>query len=206
MILSVGPLSDKRTTHISLPIEPCRIGVFVSGGLDSAILYYLIQLENKRMHSIHEITPLIVQRKEGSKNFARLVVAHVNSYFNLPHDTSMYVGDNTLAEEEQVKSGVMEAYSIGFSKVYVGLIQQLPQHMSGWEPIPYNQSERFRTPFKDYNKSHIVDLVRQYKQEALYYITHSCSAHELGRCNNCNGCNERTWGFDQLGVIDPGTI
>ena len=78
MILSVGPLSDKRTTHISLPIEPCRIGVFVSGGLDSAILYYLLQLENKRMHSIHEITPLIVQRKEGSKNFARLVVSRLD--------------------------------------------------------------------------------------------------------------------------------
>jgi 7-cyano-7-deazaguanine synthase in queuosine biosynthesis len=180
--------------------------VFVSGGLDSAILYYLLLLENKRTDSKHEIVPLIVQRKEGSKNFAKLVVAHVNSYFNLPHDNSLYVGNNTLAEEEQVKSGVMEAYALGFDRVYVGLIQQLPQHMVGWEPIPYQQSDRFKTPFKDFNKSHIVDLVRQYNQQGLYFLTHSCSAHELGRCNNCNGCNERTWGFDQLGITDPGTI
>lgn len=206
MIITTGPEHDRRTVNVALPTTPQKIGVLVSGGMDSAILYYLTLLENKRIGNIHTIIPLIVQRKEGSKNFAQLVVAHVNSQFDLPHSNFIYVGNNTLAEEEQVKSGVMEAYATGFDRVYVGLIQQLPQHMIGWQPIPYQQSERFRTPLKDFNKSHIVDLIRQYKQEALYYITHSCSATELGRCNQCNGCNERSWGFEQLAFTDPGTI
>jgi len=56
------------------------------------------------------------------------------------------------------------------------------------------------------NKSHIIDLVIKFNQQSLFHITHSCSSQELGRCNVCNGCNERQWGFDQLGQTDPGTI
>jgi len=116
------------------------------------------------------------------------------------------VGNNTLPEEEQVKSGVHDAWTLGFQIVYVGLIEQLPQHMVDWQPIPYKESPKFKTPLKMLDKSYIVDLIKHFNQEVLFYITYSCSLLELGRCNRCNGCNERSWGFDQIGLVDPGTI
>ncbi len=206
MIVSCGPKSDKRTLTLELPTDPSKIGIFVSGGLDSAILYYLLMLENKQLNEIHEIIPLTVLRTEGSKNFAQLVVAHVQSAFHKSYKESLKVGDNTLPEPEQVKSGVLDARKLGFKRVYTGLIEQLPEHMIGWDKIPYNENDFFKAPMKDLNKSHIVDLCYQFKQETLFYITHSCAAWEVSRCYSCNGCNERRWGFDQLGLTDPGTI
>ena len=208
MQFTCGPTSDKRSATITLPDEPKKIGVLVSGGLDSAILYYLILAENEQLGNIHEIVPLTVLRKEGSKNFAKLVVAHVNDHFKKDYVDPIIVGDPSLPEEEQVKSGVKQALKSGFDIVYVGVIEQLPQHMINWQPIPSKETAKFKTPFQSINKSHIIDMIVKLKQESLFYITHSCSGEQsqVGRCNGCNGCNERRWGFEQLELTDPGTI
>jgi len=208
MNIICGPEDDKRTVSITLPVQKSRIGVLVSGGLDSAILYYLILLENKLIGNIHEVLPITVMRKEGSKYFSSLVIGHVNQKFQIPYSDPLIVGDNTLPEELQVKSAVNEALANGFDLVYAGVIEQLPQHMINWQPIPSKETARFKTPLQSINKSHIIDMIVKLKQQPLFYITHSCAGEQsqIGRCNGCNGCNERSWGFDQLGLTDPGTI
>ena len=208
MNIQCGPTDDLRTVSITLPDTKSRIGVFVSGGIDSAILYYLLLLKNKEIGNLHEVLPLTIIRKEGSKYFSNLVVGHVNQEFQIPYNSPIIVGNNTLPEEEQVKSGVNQALNAGFDIVYAGVIEQLPQHMINWQPIPSKETLRFKTPFQLINKSHIIDLVLKYKQETLFYITHSCAGEQsqIGRCKGCNGCNERAWGFSQLGLTDPGTL
>ena len=207
MKLTCGPLNDQRTVTLLLPsIRKLKIAIFISGGIDSAILYYMLLQENKNLGNLHEITPFTVLRKEGSKHFAKPVIAHINSCYELPYLDPIIVGDNTLSEEEQVKSGVRDVWKLGFNRAYTGLIEQLPQHMIDWTPIPYQESYRFKAPLCNLNKSHIIDLIIQLNQSALFYITHSCSVQEIGRCNYCNGCNERKWAFDQLSLTDPGTI
>ena len=208
MNIQCGQNNDLRNISITLPKKKSKIAVLVSGGLDSAILYYLLLLENKLKSNIHEILPITVMRKEGSKYFSSLVVGHVNQEFQIPYKDPLIVGDNTLSEEEQVKSGVNQALDEGFDIVYAGVIEQLPQHMINWQPIPSKETSRFKIPFHSINKSHIVDMIVKLKQEPLFYITHSCSGEQsqIGRCNGCNGCNERSWGFAQLDLSDPGTI
>ena len=208
MNIICGPKNDQRTVTITLPRNKSRIGVLVSGGLDSAILYYLLLLENKLRSNIHEILPITVMRKEGSKYFSSLVIGHVNQAYQIPYNEQQVVGNNTLPEELQVKSAVDEALMNGFDIVYAGVIEQLPQHMINWQPIPSKETAKFKTPFQSIDKSHIIDMIVKLKQEPLFYITHSCSGEQsqVGRCNGCNGCNERNWGFSQLGLTDPGTI
>jgi 7-cyano-7-deazaguanine synthase in queuosine biosynthesis len=206
MIIICGPNNDLRELKIELPVTKSKIAIFVSGGLDSALLYYLLCLENKAMNDLHEIVPLTIHRKEGSKNFAKLVVAHVDAEMTRKYVDPLIVGNNQLPEPEQVKSGVQEARKLGFNRAYTGLIEQLPQHMVNWQPIPYSENEFFKAPLKNLNKSHIVDLCVKFNQESLFYITHSCSTWEMSRCNSCNGCNERQWGFEQLGLTDLGRI
>jgi hypothetical protein len=215
MIITCGPSDDKRTITITLPEEKTKIGVLVSGGLDSAILYYLMLLENKNTGNLHEILPISMLRSEGSRYFSNIVVGHVNAAFKIPFNEAQLVGDNTLPDDQQVKSAVEQALNVeGFQIIYAGLIEQLPQHMVDWKPIPSKENKRFKTPLVTFNKSHIIDLIVQFKQEPLFYITHSCSIQkfQVGRCTTvrkyggCNGCNERAWGFSQLGLTDPGTI
>jgi 7-cyano-7-deazaguanine synthase in queuosine biosynthesis len=208
MNIICGPECDQRTVIIKLPKNKSRIGVLVSGGIDSAILYYLLLLENKQNGNLHDIKPISIMRKEGSKYFSSLVVGHVNQEFQIPYSDPLIVGDNTLPEEEQVKSGVNQALAQGFDIIYAGVIEQLPQHMINWQPIPSKETLKFKTPLQNINKSHIIDIVVKFKQNPLFYITHSCSGEQtqIGRCNGCNGCNERRWGFEQLNLLDPGTI
>ena len=208
MNITCGPQDDQRTISITLPKQKSKIGVLVSGGIDSAILYYLLLLENKLRGNIHEILPISIMRKEGSRYCSSIVVGHVNAHFKIPFQEPQIVGDNTLPEEEQVKSAVDQALTSGFNLIYAGVIEQLPQHMINWQPIPSRETPKFKTPFQSVNKSHIIDMIVKLKQETLFYLTHSCSSesYQVGRCYGCNGCNERAWGFKQLGLTDPGTI
>jgi len=208
MNIICGPENDKRTVSIQLPDKNSRIGVLVSGGIDSAILYYLLLLENQFRGNRHKILPISLIRKEGSKYFSSLVVGAVNQQFSIPFAEPQLFGNNTLPEEKQIKSLVDQALAKDFDTVYAGVIEQLPQHMVDWQPIPSKETARFKTPFQSVNKSHIIDMVIKFKQETMFYITHSCADadYQVGRCGRCNGCNERTWGFKELGLCDPGVI
>jgi hypothetical protein len=197
---------QERTVTIDLPKDPTKIAVFISGGLDSAILYYLLLKANLAQNNIHQITPFTVNRTEGSRYFARPVIAHVHSQFNIPYQEPLIVGDPSLPGDFQILSGATSALYMGFEHIYGGVISQLPEHIIGYTPIDIPEDERYKLPFRDLNKGHIIDLILQHGQEPLFYITHSCSILEIGKCNTCNGCNERNWGFAQCGLTDPGTI
>lgn len=206
MNIICGPESDKRTVKINLPKEKSKIGVLISGGIDSAILYYVMLAENQLRNNLHEVLPISIMRAEGSEYFSKLVVASMNEKFKLENIESTIVGDPTLPDDQQVKSGVDDALNLGFDLVYAGVIEQQEEHMIGWVPPPSGETKRFKTPFKNINKIHIIDLVNKFNQEDLFYITHTCNVYKVGRCHRCNGCNERAWGFAQLGLTDPGTI
>lgn len=203
--IECGPVSDLRRFKLTLPAKPLTLGVFVSGGIDSAILYYMMLKINQEVGNIHTIIPYTILRKEGSRLFAEPVIKYVSGLFDTTAHLSI-VGDNTLSEEDQVRSGVNQVLQTTKTDiVYVGVIEQLSQHMTGWSPIPSKQGIKFRTPLSYLNKSHIIDLVYKLRQEHLLEITHSC-IHEVGRCNICNGCNERSWAFAQLGIEDIGKV
>lgn len=197
--------------NIILPSEKTKIAVFVSGGLDSAIMYYLILKANKAMNNLHEIVPYVIHRSDGSKYYSKLVVAHIQSQFDCNLSNLIVVGDPTLPGDMQVRSGALSAYLKGCQKIYVGVIKQLEEHIVGEVLFDIESAERdypgvLNVPFKNTTKDEIIQLIVDNNQQPLFYITHSCSILEVGRCNSCNGCNERSWGFNQLGILDPGTI
>jgi hypothetical protein len=203
MKLECGPLTDRRTLEIELP-EPKRLGIFVSGGMDSALLYYLFCKLNHDAGYTHKIIPYTVLRQEGAKKYALPIINHIHRHFQQPVQTLKVAGDPTLPEDQQVKSGVMEVLQKKWADiVYVGVIEALEIHMVGWQPIPAKETEVFKTPLHNLNKSHIIDLLLQLGQQDLLFKSHSCITSE-GRCGTCNGCNERSWGFDQLQLIDTG--
>lgn len=205
MKFECGPLHDRREIKIDLPAEPKTIGVLVSGGIDSAILLYLIYLQNRQMGNIHTIIPMTVARKEGSKYFACYVVKQVQQSFGIQYESPYCVGDNTVFEPQQVTTGMAHALDLGCDILFLGLIQQRPEHAVNWNRFRPHDTLLCRFPFHKVQKSHVIDLVRVAKQEALFHITHSCDM-EVGKCGYCNGCRERAWAFNELQVEDPGRI
>lgn len=198
--------NQERIVAIDLPSTPTKIAMFISGGLDSAILYYLLLKANAEQGGLHHIHTFTIARTEGSRYFARPVIAHVHSQFNLPYVEPLVVGDPSLPGDLQVISGAASVGHMGYTLMYGGVIDQLPEHIIGYTPTPVEETDVVKLPFKHLTKGYIIDLILRHRQEALFYLTHSCSILEIGKCNSCNGCNERNWGFAQCGLRDPGTI
>jgi len=206
MEIECGPENDKRTLKVSLPpVE--KVGVFVSGGIDSALLYYLLLAEKYFLQSNHQIYPIVIYRKEGSKYFAEPVIKKINSIFDHALPTKR-LGNTTLPEVQQVKSAVEQAFRLPpyFQSVFIGVIQNRPEHVVGFDPIPLpEEKDNVLMPLKHLEKTHIVDLYFRLGINHLLKYTHSCDQNEQLLCHVCNGCRERAWAFDQLNLQDPRT-
>jgi hypothetical protein len=201
MIIECGPAHDRRTLSFTLP-NANKIGVFVSGGIDSALLYYLLLLEKQKTNSDCDITPLVIFRKEGSKRFAPPIIEKINRMIGIDKNFKR-LGNTTLPEPEQVISAVKQAFRLlKMEIVFVGVISNRLEHQIGFDPIPVTDDELVQTPFKHLEKSHIIDLYNQLGITSLLDMTFSCDQSDQTACGSCNGCRERTWGFEQLGLTD----
>jgi hypothetical protein len=205
--MECGPDHDRRTMDLTLHPFVRRIGVMVSGGMDSALLYYLLRKYNSEIDNWYNIIPYTMLRKEGSPVHAPLIINYVNRVFGLPNQELIVVGNNTLPEENQVSSGIDDIMSRKQCNIlYLGLIENLEIHTVGWRPpIKWFDTEQLKYPLKRLTKCHVVDLIQQLNQPKLFELSHSC-VYSDGRCITCNGCKERAWGFEQMGYIDPGVI
>ena len=202
MIIECGPSHDIRKLEINLPPNYKRIGVMVSGGIDSTILYYLILSLTR--NTDYYVRPFCVQRKEGSIFHAKPAVEEVGRLFNRNNDFPTFVGDNTLPELEQVESGISDAYNYAKIEVmYVGVISNRDEHLIGYDKTIVTETENLKFPFQHLEKSHVVDLYYRLGLEYLLAYTHSCDHNQHEHCWNCNGCNERIWAFSQLNKKDP---
>lgn len=202
MKIECGPIHDIRTLDIELPTDYSRIGVMVSGGIDSTILYYLVLSLAK--NTDYYTRSFCVKRKEGSVYHAKPSVGEVGRLFNRPTDFPTYVGDNTLPELNQVESGIRDAYKYARIEVmYVGVIANRDEHLIGYDKTIVTETDHLRFPFQHLEKSHVVDLYYKLGLEYLLTYTHSCDHNEHEHCWNCNGCNERIWAFEQLNKKDP---
>ena len=175
----------------------------VSGGLDSAVLYFLIHKLNQEGNKSHKIQPFLMKRQEGSKIYGPKIIQYVHEIFNIDTDP-IYVGDHSLDDDRQIWSAINQTLNRhDVNVVFVGSIETMEIHTIGWRPpVKPIDSEEFINPFKNLTKSHVVDLAYQIGQEQLLKLSHSC-IYQI-RCGQCLSCQEREWGFSQLGKNDPG--
>ena len=201
MKLQCGPVHDIRTLDLELP-SVSKIGVLVSGGIDSVLLYYLLLYCKYRDNSLHTIQPIIIQRP-ADQHVAGLMVNKINELFQ--HDLPpMRLGDLSLPAHRQVESAVRQAFTIiEFEYIYLGIIQVQPQHTVGITVIETPNFLRIGYPFKHLTKSHIIDLYFKMGIQELLQHTNSCDQQQivLQPCGICNGCKERAWGFLEFSLI-----
>ena len=195
MKIQCGPDRDIRTLDLVLP-SVSKIGVLVSGGIDSVLLYYLLLYCKYKNNSSHIIQPIIIQRP-ADHHVTKLMVNKVNALFGydlLP----MRLGDLSLPAHRQVESAVRQAFTIlGFEYMYLGIIEVQPQHAVGITVINVPEILGIGYPLKNLTKCHIIDLYYKMEIQELLKYTNSCDQQniELQPCGMCNGCRERDWGL-----------
>ena len=189
MLLDCGPVHDRRQVNITIPTGRPAVGIFISGGLDSALLYYLLT-----RYTQQTIVPLVMQKTANTKYFAQSVVNYIT-----PGQRIRFIDADTIAH-------AISKVRRQFDYLYLGLIEERAEFLVDWEPSAVVDNHFRKSPLQHVNKSHIIDLVVQEKQQNLFFLTHTCAVQDIGRCDACNRCRERAWGFEQLALQDPGVL
>jgi hypothetical protein len=195
---------DKEIS-IDLPPNSEKIHVMVSGGMDSALILYLLVLFSQRRH---EIVAYTVPKTDGAWTHANAVIDWLRTRMNANISGPIPVGNPRLEHDFQVRSGFEEALDhYKAPKLWLAENQNpSPEFkMGGLYPnrMAENKFDYLVTPFLHLYKSHIVQLCKDLALDELITLTHTCTELRDDRCGACFACTERAWGFEQAQWADP---
>jgi 7-cyano-7-deazaguanine synthase in queuosine biosynthesis len=183
------------TIEIPIPETYKRIGIAMSGGMDSTLLASLLfpHLDDSK------VTVYTVDLRE-SKEFVKGILAKlgVNPAIEIVADPKNPNG--ALSPQFQEIMPTVDYF-------YTGTNQNPPWADSieeGKKPFRYikTQWKNMLTPFGVSYKSHIVDLYFSQGKADLLPLTHTCTQEETASCGLCFACKERKWAFGVVGQED----
>jgi hypothetical protein len=183
-----------------------KYGILLSGGLDSAILLYLLIKQSPDIN----LQPFTIPKHDGSALYANPIITHVNKRFGTSIPDTLYVGDPDAHHTKQSSTAIHEIFmkhSVNY--LFMG-VNTNPQELDNLDGAPRRlldpPSPKLVYPFAHMLKDEIVKIMFDNGQEDLMNITHSCTEQQVGRCNKCWQCTERAWAFNQLNKQDTGNL
>lgn len=195
---------------ITHSIPEGKIGVMVSGGLDSALLWFMVQLTCKRRGQV--CIPFTVPKRDGAAVHARNVVETLNKVIGVEVQRPIIVGAELVDEpNELVTNGVKEVFEHKMcDHLYIAMTAFTDEFEHHTTPhprfVPNEELEKIITwPFKDMTKDQVLQMAFDMDiANTIIPITHSCTEQESGRCNECYWCKERAWAFGKIKQKDFG--
>ena len=215
---------------ITIP-ENKKIGVVVSGGFDSSILWHIIYGEC--LSRGQECIPFTVPKVDGALTYATRMLEWSCEVYGtkrlhpwvINSDGVDWKRNSFLGEEvqQQLLSGMKEAVIVnGCDIIFNGVNEYPPNYdslCSYHTPGPrllardsdYKHEgtpigEIYLQPLADLTKDQIVLLANSLGiLDDVSRLSHSCVELIRGRCGECFWCKEREWGFKEAGETDHGT-
>lgn len=173
-------------------------GVFLSGGMDSALLLYLVAKEAPSC-----IQPFTVAKHDGAALYVQPIIDWISTRLRVKIETPIIVGNPDLPHEEIIGHAVKQVLRHKLADViYIGdniyLDEQLPNG-----PIRVRfMHKAVKYPLFDMTKADILKMYIQHDLMELLPFTHTCTEQAIGRCHECWQCRERAWAFEQCGIKD----
>lgn len=186
-----------------------NIGVYLSGGLDSAALLCLILTDLSITQKKIPIYCFNVTKKDYSEYYSKIIITEVEKRFNtklthvvnVPNDEyAINLGNIGPAAEKFVTNYAPNIFT------YMAINHQPPESLVKFNNklnVKYPTNFNYHYPFLNLHKPQIIDLVYKLDCEWIIPFTQSCTQQEVGQCGVCYSCEERAWGFDMLGKQDP---
>jgi hypothetical protein len=182
-----------------------RYGIMLSGGLDSAVLFYLLLKENPNIN----LQPFTIPKFDGAALYAGPIVDYYNRMFSINIAQPILVGDPDAYHRQQSKIAITDIFNKTPVDILFVAINQNPPALNMLPGAPQRDTKsnnpKILFPFVDMHKDQILQIMYNEGQEHLINITHSCTEQQIGRCGQCWQCTERAWAFSQLNKIDTGT-
>ena len=209
-----------------------KIGVVVSGGLDSSILWHIVYGECLERNQ--ECIPFTVPKVDGALTYATRMLEWSCDYYGTKQLHPWVINSDGVdwnreqdyqGEEvqQQLLGGMKEVIVNGYADVLFNGVNEYPPnykslcsyHTPGPRLLARDSDykhegtpikEIYLQPFADITKDQIVLLAKELSVLAdLSYLSHSCVELIRGRCGECFWCKEREWAYEQAEEIDYGT-
>ena len=212
MKMIIGPKHLEREFTFTIPATD-KIGIFMSGGLDSSAMLSLILKEladTDRLKTV-SLTAFTIDKPTGEPMYSTRILKKFEEHFqiNIPHV------NNIANTKEAIGLGRMDSnVVINTCKQFNGLMYLSGNNMPppdvksfhGGLGFTYAQSPLYQLPFVNLLKPQMIDILYKLGTDFIIPYTHSCSRQLNGRCDECYSCEERSWGFEELSLVDPETI
>ena len=207
MRFTVGTPAAPQTVEIDWNSR-ARIGILLSGGLDSAVLLAAMLHVSRETGTPLKIQPFTIKKPDNSFQYVDAILGSMKTHYGVKVPAPIFVGDGTLSHAVINRDATRDIFSRDLCDfLFFGLNQNPPETLPGGS-APNRPSDMgnplLKAPLLPLYKNHILELAIQLKREYLFLLTHTCTERETGRCGACWQCEERAWAFRQVGIADPG--
>jgi hypothetical protein len=208
-----------KLTLVNGSLKPIkRIGLYLSGGLDSAALLCVILTELKTIKKLHEIpiTCFTVIKPDCPVFYSKQVLEKIKEHFNVEHIEHVIIENDKITEKWNNPRNEIGPDTIGYVSSYYNnmTVYMACNRMAPAEYITYTHplqtdhgyqinNRHYTSPFLFLHKPHMLDIFYKLKVENIIPYCHSCVMQDEGSCGKCYSCEERAWGFEMLGKKDP---
>jgi len=258
-ILNPSNFIFKLSEHFPKLLPGNRVGIFLSGGMESTLISYIsIQLYGRENIVFFYSDNIFTCNDPDTNIYVRNNIANAEKNLNIKteyvtFDYSLHVSDRQFSISKTIEH-IKETYDVefllfGFTKLFFdvetfkqpGTTIQDIKRITSSNPEKYNSiieefhlktnrytehilnidippevytilkstSNYIKSPFKDINKSEVVDLYRQLDILDLLYQTTSCIEDTITNtgkhCGTCFNCQQRWDAFDILGTVSDKT-
>lgn len=174
-----------------LTAQHTHVAVMTSGGMDSALLLYLIAKEAAAKGV--EVTALTIPGPGDSVAHAEEIVRLVNELTRgqVAHELL----NPSTGADLKVTKGVTQAILQRRYRAIFLATTALPDHLSDALGAP-NRPKTFHPviqPWWTNTKDQVVECIRSLGLEQLISASHSCTMQDEGHCGWCWNCRERSW-------------
>lgn len=193
-----------------------HIGIFLSGGLDSAALLCLIVSELQQIKKIDDfkIYCFTVDKGEGQVSYAINVINEVKRLLSVDIEHIIVPNEGFTNRPGRIGLDTYKHIAEYTDQIvfYQGINDVPPVDVvtfnSSFEgynvtKVSFLQNKTLLFPFLNLHKPQIIDIMYKLGCESVIQYTQTCTERSVGRCGTCYWCEERAWGFKMLGKIDP---
>jgi 7-cyano-7-deazaguanine synthase in queuosine biosynthesis len=211
----VQPISNNMQTitfgDLPVDIHDGNVGISMSGGVDSSILFYILMKYAKGPITIFSCGNGRTnnQEIEGALRVVNYVLKKIPRY-----DISFH---SHWEQHKQTTNALNENLirKLEVSVIYTGFTTPPPENAilnydteacyggrrePGVKYETYHRDGKIYMPFANIDKKGIAKLYKELQVEDLYAVTRSCESLTLigGHCGQCWWCKERIWAFGKL--------
>lgn len=187
-----------------------KIGVMVSGGMDSGLLLYLIAREKLKKDYDLEIIAYSIDRKMADERRHSIrMIEEVEKRSDMSI-RKKDVGGGELDSELHVIFGMMNAVKqemktgVPLDRLFLATTS-VPEELKQHDGVPTRNPTDHWLIYQPWALDTKDQIISAIKDQELYWIidqSHSCTCLGAGHCGTCYNCMERSWALSSNGLTD----